>query len=252
MLELEGIKEILELVKRDEIEIQEAIQKLSTLPYKDIGHTKIDTHRKIRRGYPEAVFCENKTKEQILEIFKEFIGDTIIGTRATEDVYEYVKTELNDVKYHEKANIIQVGEKIDKEGGEIAVITGGTSDESVAEECAVSAEIMGNEVNRLYDVGISGLHRLFSDLDEIRKSNVIVSIAGMEGALPGLVASLVQIPVIGVPTSVGYGTHLGGIAPLLTMLNSCVPGLSVVNVDNGYGSAYLASTIIDTGLNENE
>ncbi|PTD94764.1 nickel pincer cofactor biosynthesis protein LarB [archaeon SCG-AAA382B04] len=249
---MEGLKDLLKRVQNGDLEIKEALNELKTLPYKDIGHTKIDTHRKIRRGFPEAIFCENKTKKQILEILKQFPEETIIATRASQDIFDYVKKELNDVKYHKKANIIQVGEKLNKKGGKVSVVSGGTSDEEVAEECAVSAEIMGNEVKRMYDIGISGLHRLFSKLEDLRNSRVIVVVAGMEGALPGLVASLVSVPVVGVPTSVGYGTHLEGIAPLLTMLNSCVPGLSVMNIDNGYGAAYLASTINDLSSDKNE
>lgn len=234
----------MEKVENGELGVEDALEELKFLPYKDIEHTKIDTHRELRRGYPEAVLCEGKSKEQILEILQGYPDDqTVIATRADEETYEFVKEDIDDAIYHKKAGIIQVGEGREKEEGVISVVTGGTSDERVAEECAVSAEIMGNKVHRVYDVGMAGVHRIFSNLDRIRDSSAIVVVAGMEGALPGLVSGLVSAPVIGVPTSQGYGTNLGGISPLLTMLNSCSPGLSVVNIDNGYGAAYQASLI---------
>lgn len=241
---MKGLKELLKKVKNGELEIEEALEELKFLPYEDLEHTKIDTHRELRRGYPEAVLCEGKSKEQILEILQGYPDDqTVIATRADEETYGFVKENVEDTIYHEKAGIIQLGKSREKKGGVISVVTGGTSDEQVAEECAVSAEIMGNKVNRIYDVGMAGVHRIFSNLDKIRDSSVIVVVAGMEGALPGLVSGLVSEPVIGVPTSQGYGIHLEGISPLLTMLNSCSPGISVVNIDNGYGAAYQATLI---------
>lgn len=241
---MKGLKELLEKVENGELGVEDALEELKFLPYKDLEHTKIDTHRELRRGYPEAVLCEGKSKEQILEIISGYPDEqTVIGTRADEGTYEIVKENIDNAIYHEKAEIIQVGESRDKKGGTISVVTGGTSDEKVAEECVVSAEIMGNEVHRVYDVGVAGVHRIFSNLDRIRDSSVVVVVAGMEGALPGLVSGLVSVPVIGVPTSEGYGIHLEGISPLLTMLNSCSPGVSVVNIDNGYGAAYQASLI---------
>ncbi|KXA91057.1 1-(5-phosphoribosyl)-5-amino-4-imidazole-carboxylate carboxylase [candidate division MSBL1 archaeon SCGC-AAA259A05] len=241
---MEGLKELLKKVKNGELEVEEALKELKFLPYKDLDHTKIDTHRELRRGHPEAILCEGKSNEQILDIISEYPDEqTVIATRADEETYEFVKGKIDNVVYHEKADIIQVGKSREKGEGVISVVTGGTSDEKVAEECAVSAEIMGNEVRRIYDVGMAGVHRIFSNLDKIRESSVVVVIAGMEGALPGLVSGLVSVPVIGVPTSEGYGLYLGGISPLLTMLNSCSPGISVVNIDNGYGAAYQASLI---------
>lgn len=241
---MRGLRNLFEKVRNGELEISDALEELKFLPYKDLGHTKLDTHRKLRRGYPEAVFCKGKSKEQITEILEEFPEDqTVIATKASEALYKHVKSSIDSAIFHERANIIQVGENMEKKEGVISIVSGGTSDERIAEECAVTAEIMGNVVHRIYDVGISGVHRILSYLERLKESSVIVAIAGMEGALPGLISGLVSIPVIGVPTSVGYGTHLGGMAPLLTMLNSCSPGLSVVNVDNGYGAAYLASLI---------
>lgn len=241
---MKSLKNLLEKLRNGEIDIEGALEELKFLPYKDLQHTKIDTHRQFRGGYSEAVFCEGKTKEQIVEILNGYPDDqTVIATRADRETYDYVKKKIDDVIYHEKARIIQLGESRDKGEGIISVVTGGTSDQDVAEECVISAEIMGNQVQRIYDVGMAGVHRLLSNLEKLEKSSVIVVIAGMEGALPGLVSGLVTVPVIGVPTSVGYGVNLNGISPLLTMLNSCAPGLSVVNIDNGYGAAYQASLI---------
>lgn len=244
----EILREIFEKVRKGDIEIDEALKEVEDLPYKDLGHTKLDTHREIRRGYPEAIFCEGKTKEQVGDILEGFPeGVTAIATRASKEVFEHVKGRVEGAIYHEKARVIQVGEPRETRGGRISVVTGGTTDQEVAEECAVTAEIMGNDVERIYDVGISGVHRLFPQLDTLRDSEVVAVIAGMEGALPGLVAGLISVPVIGVPTSVGYGTNFDGVAPLFTMLNSCAPGLSVVNVDNGFGAAYMASLINERG-----
>lgn len=241
---MKGLRKLLEDLRNGKVQVDEVLEDLKFLPYKDLGHTKIDTHRKLRRGQPEAVYCEGKSKEQIVEILEEFPEDqTVIATRASKEVYDYVKQRIESVVYHDKADLIQVGGGTGEGRGLLTVVSAGTSDEKIAEECAVTAEIMGNNVNRIYDVGISGVHRLFSNLKDMDDSKVIVVVAGMEGALPGLVAGLVSVPVIGVPTSVGYGVHLDGMAPLLTMLNSCSPGLSVVNINNGYGAAYIASLI---------
>ena len=242
------LRKLFERVREGDLDVETAMGEAADLPYKDLGHTKLDTHRDIRREYPEAVFCEGKTDEQIADILSGFPADTTaIATRASRETYEHVEETIEDVEYHEIARIIQRGERLETKGGTLSVVTAGTSDQRVAEECAVTAEIMGNEVKRIYDVGISGVHRLFAHLDELRNSEVVVVVAGMEGALPGIVAGLISAPVIGVPTSVGYGSNFEGIAPLLTMLNSCAPGLAVVNIDNGYGAAYMASVINETG-----
>ncbi|KXA96875.1 1-(5-phosphoribosyl)-5-amino-4-imidazole-carboxylate carboxylase [candidate division MSBL1 archaeon SCGC-AAA259J03] len=241
---MEKLRSLLEKVKNGEMEIERALEELKFLPYKDLGHSKLDTHREIRRGFPEAILCEGKTKKQLLDILKEFPEDqTVIATRASEDTYKYIKNEIDDAVYHKKARIIQIGRSKRERKGSISVVSAGTSDEQVAEESAITAEVMGNEVKRIYDVGISGVHRLLLNLESIRESSAAIVAAGMEGALPGLVAGLVSIPVIGVPTSVGYGTNLNGLAPLFTMLNSCAAGVAVVNIDNGYGAAYIASLI---------
>lgn len=238
------LRKLLERVRERNIDVEQALKEVEDLPYKDLGHTKLDTHRDIRRGYPEAVFCEGKTDEQIADILAGFPeSETAIATRASEETYEHVKGIIEGAVYHEKAKMIQVGDRLEKRGGKLSVVTAGTSDQGVAEECAVAAEIMGNEVDRIYDVGISGVHRLFPHLDTLKDSEAVVVVAGMEGALPGLIAGLISVPVIGVPTSVGYGSNFEGLTPLFTMLNSCAPGLAVVNIDNGYGAAYMASLV---------
>ncbi|MFP4005922.1 MAG: nickel pincer cofactor biosynthesis protein LarB [Candidatus Hadarchaeia archaeon] len=248
---MKDLEEILKKVKEGEIEVKQALEELKYLPYKDLGHTKVDTHRELRRGYPEAIYCEGKSKEEIVEIISEYPDDqTVIATRADEETFNHIKKRIGDAIYHEKARIVQVGREKEKTGGPISVVSGGTSDEEIAEEAAVTAEIHGNAVRRFYDVGIAGVHRIISKLKELRESSVVIVVAGMEGALPGLVSGLIPVPVIGVPTSVGYGTHLNGISPLLTMLNSCSPGLAVVNVDNGYGAAYMASLINEVNNDE--
>lgn len=240
----ENLRVLLERVRDGDIDVDKALEEVENLPYKDLGYTKLDTHREIRRGYPEAVFCVGKTDEQIAEILEEFPeGQTAIATKASRETYEFVKERIDEAVYHEEAMVIQVGGESEGERGVLSVVTAGTSDQRIAEECAVSAEIMGNEVERIYDVGISGVHRLFPYLDVFKDSDVVVVVAGMEGALPGFIAGLISVPVIGVPTSVGYGSNFEGLTPLFTMLNSCVPGLAVVNIDNGYGAAYMASLI---------
>ena len=225
---------------------QEAMAQLKELPYQDIGFANIDQHRNIRTGYPETIFCEGKTPEQVAAIIDKMKekNSNIMGTRASAEVFEKVKEIVPEAVYHPLARIIVVKKKEDIHSEKIiAVITAGTSDIPVAEEAAITAETMGNQVDRIYDVGVAGIHRLFGKLDRIRAANVIIVIAGMEGALASVVGGLVDKPVIAVPTSIGYGASFGGISALLTMLNSCATGVAVVNIDNGFGAGYLASSI---------
>ncbi len=236
------IKEILAAIKDGSLDIDEGVERLRRLPFDDLGFAKIDNHRELRRGEPEAIYCPGKTDEQIRGIMERAIehGSTVFATRATQKNYDAVK-DLG-VEFFPEARIIFHGERR-KKIGMVAVVTGGTSDQPVAEEAAVALEIMGNSVLRIYDVGIAGIHRLLNHLDEIKEANAIVCIAGMEGALPGVIAGLVDVPVIAVPTSVGYGANFSGLTALLGMLSTCSPGVAVVNIDNGYGAAYLASRI---------
>lgn len=240
------IKIFLEKIKNEEISIDDGIDKIKNLEYEDLGYAKIDNHREIRNGYPEVIYCEGKANSHIRGIIESMLktGNNILATRVTKEVYEYVKDLDQNIEYHEIARIIVIKKKeIKKTNGSVLVVTGGTSDIAVAEEAAITLEIFGNVVERLYDVGVAGIHRLLSNKDKLNSSNVIIAVAGMEGALPSVVGGLVDKPVIAVPTSVGYGANFKGLAALLAMLNSCASGIGVVNIDNGFGAGYLASTI---------
>lgn len=245
-MEERQIKELLENVKNGDIEVNEAMSKLKDLPFEDLGFAKIDHHRGIRNGYPEVIYCEGKTTEHIRAIVEKMIlrGSNVLGTRADKEVYEAIKDLSDDVQYFEIARIIVVKQKeTPKTLNKILVATGGTSDMAVAEEAAITAEMLGNTVERLYDVGVAGIHRLLSHRQKLDDASVIIVAAGMEGALASVVGGLVDKPVIAVPTSIGYGANFGGLAALLAMLNSCASGVGVVNIDNGFGAGYLASTI---------
>lgn len=213
--------------------------------YVDLDFAKLDIERHKRRGFSEAVFCECKTNEQLKKIFVELkkIGQNIIGTRASFEQANYLKKVLPEINYNEQARVITLVQNNVKCIGEIAICTGGTGDIPVAEEAAAVALFYGNNVKKYYDIGIAGIHRLFDKLDDIKKSNVIIAVAGMEGTLGGILAGLVDIPVIAVPTSIGYGTSFQGLSALLTMLNSCAEGMLVVNIDNGFNAGYSASQI---------
>jgi len=245
-LKNEDIKAILNEVKDGTLETDKAMKKLKDLPFEDLGYAKIDHHRGIRNGYPEVIYCEGKSIEHIKGIVATMMerGNNILATRAKKEVYEAVREVTDDVEYHEEARIIIVkNEEIEKTKSKILVVTGGTSDIPVAEEAALTAEVIGNTVERLYDVGVAGIHRLLSQRDKFEEANIIITVAGMEGALASVVGGLVDKPVIAVPTSVGYGAHFEGLATLLAMLNSCASGIGVVNIDNGFGAGYLANTI---------
>lgn len=240
------IKTILKAVKDGKMSVDDALLAIKKEPFEDIGYAKIDLHRSIRQGMPEVIYGAGKTAEQITGIaakMKQNGQDTILITRLSQDAAEQIGT-LYDMDYHEDAKIGIIGQMPPASGiGKIVVATGGTSDIPVAEEAALTAEAHGNEVIRLYDVGVAGLHRLLAHLDEIMSASVIVAIAGMEGALASVIGGLADCPVIAVPTRVGYGASLHGLSALLSMLNSCASGVSVVNIDNGFGAGYLASMI---------
>lgn len=241
-----NLKKMLKQVKNNEIDIDTAMEKLKDLPFKDLGYAKIDNHRSLRNGYPEVIYCEGKSLEEIEGIIKEMVANenNVLATRASKEVYNKVKLIVPDAIYYKRPRIIFIKKtEIKKTKGKIIVVTGGTSDIAVAEEAAITAEVLGNRVERLYDVGVAGIHRLLSNLEKLNEANIIITVAGMEGALASVIGGLVDKPVIAVPTSIGYGANFGGLSALLTMLNSCASGIGVVNIDNGFGAAYLASTI---------
>jgi len=245
-MDAEKLKQLLESVKNGGISVDQALDELKKLPFEDLGFAKVDHHRNLRNGYPEVVYCQGKTIEQIKAIVLRLMerNNNIMATRASKEVYEGIRDVTSDAVYYEAARIVVVKKRdIPRTEKIIAVVTAGTSDIPVAEEAAVTAETMGNTVERLYDVGVAGIHRLLANTDTLMKANVIIVVAGMEGALASVVSGLVDKPVIAVPTSVGYGANFGGLSALLTMLNSCASGIGVVNIDNGFGAGYLASMI---------
>ena len=245
------LNDLLQQVASGTISPEDAALQLKMEPIKEVGeYAKVDMHRGIRQGVPEVIYGAGKTKEHILGIAKTMLRNgqkTVLVTRISKDTADFVREGLNGIApldYNELAHTGVIGEHPAPTGvGKVVVATGGTSDIPVAEEAAITAEVLGNEVVRLYDVGVSGIHRLLSNMDVIMSARVIVAVAGMEGALPSVIGGLADCPVIAVPTSIGYGASLGGIAALLSMLNSCASGVSVVNIDNGFGAGYMASMI---------
>lgn len=237
--------EILMKLKNGELSVEEAEGHLRRQPFEELGYAKIDTHRKLRSGFPEVVFCSGKADEHLLEIFGKIYETEgeVFGTRASQRQYELLKERYPNVQYDTVSGIIKIENPGKEKQGCITVCTAGTSDIAVAEEAAQTAEYFGSYVERIYDVGVSGLHRLLANLDTIQKANCIIAVAGMEGALASVIGGLVDKPVIAVPTSVGYGANLKGLSALLTMINSCANGIAVVNIDNGYGAGYIASQI---------
>lgn len=244
---MDDIRKILEDFKKGELDLDSAVGKVNSSYFTDLGHTVIDNNRGHRTGFPEVIYCAGKTAHQVRAIFGSMAdrGDNILATRAGEEVFEVLKRDFPEAQYHEEARIVSLKKHEFPQSSEhtIAVITAGTSDLPVAEEAALTAEFYGNKVIRISDVGVAGIHRLLNRLEVIRTARVLVVVAGMEGALPSAVGGLVDKPVIAVPTSVGYGASFGGLAALLGMLNSCASGISVVNIDNGFGAGYLASMI---------
>jgi hypothetical protein len=242
----DDLKKLFESVKNGEVEINEAIEHLKDLPFTDLGFAKVDNHRELRTGYPEVIFGSGKTVEHIEQIVSLMLAKNcnVLVTRISEEAYKAVKKIRPDAIYNNTARTITIKTKETPiPETYISIVTAGTSDIPVAEEAAVTAEIFGNTVKRTFDVGVAGIHRLYDRIDEIRGAKVIIVIAGMEGALPSIVGGLVNKPVIAVPTSIGYGASFGGLAALLGMLTSCSSGISVVNIDNGFGAGYLASMI---------
>ncbi|MDQ7781749.1 MAG: nickel pincer cofactor biosynthesis protein LarB [Desulfomonilaceae bacterium] len=244
-MDAKQLRSLLEQVRRGEVDLDGAMHRLKKLPFDDLGYAKVDHHRCMRQGVPEVVYCEGKTIPQIRGILQRIAQKhcNILASRASRAVYEAVREEVEDCTYHELARMIVINPREVEQIGNIVVVTAGTSDIPVADEAAITAETLGNRVNRIYDVGVAGIHRLLGCCDELFRANVAVVVAGMEGALASVVGGLVSCPVIGVPTSVGYGASFGGVAALLSMLNSCASGVSVVNIDNGFGAGYQASLI---------
>jgi len=240
------LRTLLQAFRGGQVSEDEALAELKQLPYSDLDFAKLDLHRGLRKGHAEVIYCEGKTPERVGAIFGRLLEHhaNVMGTRATVEDFREVSKVAPDAKWHEEARIITVSRKwLDLAEGEILILTAGTADIPVAEEAAVTAEFMGNRVVRMFDVGVAGIHRLLTHLDLIESANVIIAVAGMEGALASVVAGLAPCPVVAVPTSVGYGASFGGVAALLAMLNGCATGVGVVNIDNGFGAACLASMI---------
>ena len=238
-------EEILLKVQNGELSVKEAVQALGREPFEEMGFAKLDTHRETRSGFPEVVYCSRKEDDFLIRIFQRLYTENgeVLGTRANEHQYEIVRKVLPDVTYDPTSHILKLEKKEKEHIGRIVVCTAGTADIAVAEEAAQTAEFFGTKVDRIYDVGVSGLHRLLSKMELFQKANCVVAAAGMEGALASVIGGLVQNPVIAVPTSVGYGASLNGLSALLTMINSCANGIAVVNIDNGFGAGYMATQI---------
>jgi NCAIR mutase (PurE)-related protein len=248
----ESLRQLLRKFKQNKLTEDALLQKLATLPYESLGFATIDHHRELRQGFPEVILCEGKTPDQVAAIAKKIVehGHRLLATRATRRHFQTVKKNIRTARYNPIARTITVGlsaQKREKKNGKsekyILVVSAGTSDIPIAEEAVVTAEMMGNNVKKLYDVGVAGIHRLLAHNELLRKANVIIVVAGMEGALASVVGGLVNVPVIAVPTSVGYGANFGGLSALLSMLNSCAAGVTVVNIDNGFGAGFAASLI---------
>ena len=239
------MKEILKMVKEGTMSAEDAEKLLRKQPFEDMGFAKIDTHRRLRNGQAEVIFCKGKADKHLMQIFERILNEEeeVMGTRATREQFEMIHARFPQTKYDPISKIMKVEKENKKHIGKIAVCTAGTADIGVAEEAAQSAEFFGAYVERIYDVGVAGIHRLFSYLDDIQSARCIIVVAGMEGALASVVGGLVDKPVIAVPTSIGYGASFQGVAALLSMLNSCANGVAVVNIDNGYGAGYLAAQI---------
>ncbi|MBE3551457.1 MAG: nickel pincer cofactor biosynthesis protein LarB [Kyrpidia tusciae] len=250
MREPRGFREVLEAVQRGEWTVEEGLRALGRLSAEDLGYARLDHHRALRKGFPEVVYCEGKTPEQAAEILERLArqGGNVLGTRAEPRVAELLRMRVPECEYDPLARTVVIRQEPRRKIGDVLVVCAGTSDLPVAREAMVTAELMGARAELLADVGVAGLHRLLTHLDRLYRARVIVVVAGMEGALVSVVAGLVDKPVIGVPTSVGYGAQWQGLTPLMGMLASCAPGVAVVNIDNGFGAGYMAALI--NGLGE--
>ncbi|MDY0087411.1 MAG: nickel pincer cofactor biosynthesis protein LarB [Coriobacteriia bacterium] len=247
------LRRLLDEVAAGSVKVESAVDQLKSLPFSDGPEVKIDHHRALRCGFAEVVFCEGKTAGQVRSAARELLegGQVLLGTRANASHYQAVAQVASDARFFEQPRLIVVDRRKERpQVGHIVVVSGGTADIPVAEEAAISAEVMGNRVTRVYDVGIAGLHRLLAHQDVLRDARAVIAVAGMEGALPSLVTGLISAPVVAVPTSVGYGASLNGLAALLAMLNSCASGMAVVNIDNGFGAAAIASRVNQTAASD--
>jgi NCAIR mutase (PurE)-related protein len=244
-VETMDVRDILNQLKSGDISVEQAEGMLMRQPFEELGYAKLDTHREIRSGFPEVIYCSGKPDEYLTSIYQKMYEETgeVFGTRANGHQYELVRTAIPEVQYDTVSHILKIEKKDKKRIGRVAVCSAGTGDIPVAEEAAQTAEYFGAYVERIYDVGVSGLHRLLSRMEEIQSANCVVAVAGMEGALASVIGGLVKNPVIAVPTSVGYGASMNGLSALLTMINSCANGIAVVNIDNGYGAGYIATQI---------
>ncbi|MEE4357189.1 MAG: nickel pincer cofactor biosynthesis protein LarB [Desulfococcaceae bacterium] len=251
-MEKQEILDLLRQVQQGQTDAEKAFAQLKNLPFENLGFARIDHHRCLRSGVPEVIYCEGKRVEQTAEIARKLAQhhSNILATRADPAMYKGIQKAIADCEYHEAARIVVIRPQKREKKGNIAVVTAGTSDIPVAEEAAVTAETLGNHVNRIYDAGVAGIHRILSVREELFRANVAVVVAGMEGALASVVGGLVSCPVIGVPTSIGYGASFGGLSALLCMLNSCASGVSVVNIDNGFGAGYQAALINQLAVGE--
>ena len=249
----DDVRELLEALQAGRVSTDQAVERLASLHFVDMGHTKVDTHRHLRKGFPEVVYAEGKTPRQVGEIMArlaETSDSPVLATRASVEARDAVAERCAEVEYHDLARCIVVNpsrlrRKPNYDDAYLAIVCGGTSDIPVADEAAITAEVLGNRVERVFDVGVAGLHRLMDHLGVVRRAACTIAVAGMEGALASVVAGLIDKPVIAVPTSVGYGASFGGLAALLAMLNTCATGVTVVNIDNGFGAAFFASMVND-------
>ena len=244
-MEVDRIEKLLTRFKNGETDLAQTLESLKHLPFEDMGFAKVDHHRALRTGYPEVVFCQGKTHEQVEKIFQALKkhNDNILMTRAEPELFQRLERLNGRLLYNELGRTIALEAEEREKTGSVLIISAGTADIPVAEEAAVTASLSGENVERLYDWGVAGIHRLLAQNEKIQRARCIVAVAGMEGALPSVVGGLAPCPVIAVPTSVGYGSHLNGLAPLFTMLNSCAPNITVVNIDNGFGAGFCAAMI---------
>jgi len=245
-MDQEQLRALLEQVQGGSVAIDKAIDRLQHMPFEDLGFAKLDHHRTLRHGMPEVIFGQNKAPEHILGIAEKLLerNPNLLATRVSQEAADLVRSRILDAEYFPLARVVRVWRDRKVLGkGKIAVVCAGTADLPVAEECRLTLEVMGNEVDAIADVGVAGIHRLLANLERLRQCRVVIAVAGMEGTLPTAIGGLVSAPVIGVPTSVGYGSHFNGLAPLLSMLNSCASNVTVVNIDNGFGAGYSASLI---------